>query len=357
MPEKAPELVFDGHNDVLFRLLKKATRTPERDFLDGDGEGHLDLPRMRKGGFAGGLFAVYVQSPGDGLDKLDELMQGERYDVPLSPLMGADEALPTTLAMMATLARIERGSAGAVKICRTAAEIRECVASGVIAAVLHMEGAEAIDRDLHALEVFYKAGLRSLGPVWSRPTIFGHGVPFRYPSTGDTGPGLTDAGKALVRACNELGIAIDLSHMTEKGFWDVAAIGTKPLIASHSNAHAICPHARNLTDKQLDAVASSGGLVGLNFATCFLRPDGQRGNGTPIELMLRHLDHLIGRLGAGHVGLGSDFDGAMVPEGIGDVTGLPKLVKAMRAHGYNAATVQQLCRDNWISVLDKTWGG
>ncbi len=355
MPVKAMVPVFDGHNDILFRLNKKITKTPERDFVEGDGEGHLDLPRMLKGGFAGGLFAVYVP-PNESLESLDDLMTGERYDVPLSPLMEAGDALPTALAMVATLHRMEREAAGKFKICRTAAEIRTCLAKGTIAAVLHMEGAEAIDRDLNGLEVFYQAGLRSLGPVWSRPTIFGHGVPFRYPSTGDTGPGLTDAGKELIKACNEFGIAIDLSHMTEKGFWDVAKLSNKPLIASHSNAHAISPHARNLTDKQLAAIKESGGIVGLNFATCFLRPDGQIGENTPLELMLRHLDHLIAKLGVGHVGLGSDFDGAKVPEEIGDVTGLPVLVAAMRKHGYDEATLAQLCHANWIDVLERSWG-
>ncbi len=354
MPKKAPEPIFDGHNDVLFRLNKKATKTPERDFIKGDDEGHLDLPRMLKGGFAGGLFAVYVP-PTESLEKLDELMQGESYDVPLTRLMESHQALPTALAMVATLIRMERDSTGKFKICRTAVEIRECLANGVVAAVMHMEGAEAIDRNLHGLDVFHQAGLRSLGPVWSRPTIFGHGVPFRYPSTGDTGPGLTDVGKALIKACNQLGIAIDLSHMTEKGFWDVAKISSKPLIASHSNAHAVCPHARNLTDRQLAAIAKSGGLVGLNFATCFLRPDGQIGDSTPIELMLRHLDHLIAKLGVEHVGFGSDFDGAKVPEAIGDVTGLPVLVAALRKHGFDDLTLSRLCHRNWIEVLERSW--
>ena len=356
MPARTRMPVFDGHNDILFRLNKKASKSPERDFVDGDGEGHLDLPRMLTGGFAGGLFAVYVP-PKESLYGLDDLMTGERYDVPLSPLMEAAEAMPTAMAMVAILIRMERASAGKFKICRTAADIRTCLANGTVAAVLHMEGAEAIDRDLHALEVFHQAGLRSIGPVWSRPTIFGHGVPFRYPSTGDTGPGLTEAGKALIKACNQLGIAIDLSHMTEKGFWDVAKLNRKPLIASHSNAHAICPHARNLTDKQLVAIKESGGLVGLNFATCFLRPDGQIGDSTPIELMLRHLDHLIAKLGVEHVGLGSDFDGAKVPEAIGDVAGLPVLVAAMQVHGYDEPTIKRLCHANWIDVLERTWSG
>jgi membrane dipeptidase len=347
-------LVFDGHNDVLLRLYNKQRPGGEHEFLAGDNLGHLDLPRMLKGGFGGGMFAVYIPSGGD-LAKLDDLMSGESYDVPLSALMTAREALPAALAMTSILMRIERASEGRFKICRTAGEIRDCFANGVVAAVLHFEGVEAIDADLYALDVFYEAGLRSLGPVWSRPTIFGNGVPFRYPSTGDTGPGLTDIGKRLIRRCGELGIAIDLSHMNEKGFWDVARISQKPLIATHSNAHAICPHARNLTDRQLDAIKDSGGMAGLNFATCFLRPDGQRGSDTPIELMLRHLDHLILRLGEDHVGLGSDFDGAMVPEAIGDVTGLPALQTAMLGHGYDDRIVRRLCHENWINVLEKTW--
>src|SRR5204862_5975253 len=110
---------------------------------------------------------------------------------------------------------------------------------GTIAAILHFEGAEPIDSQLNALEVFYRAGLRSLGLVWSRPNAFGEGVPFRFPSSPDTGPGLTAAGRELVRECNRLGILVDLSHLNERGFWDVADVTTAPLVATHSNAHAL----------------------------------------------------------------------------------------------------------------------
>ena len=136
---------------------------------------------------------------------------------------------------------MERASQGAFKVCRTAAEVRDCLADGTIAAIMHMEGAEAIDESLDALHLFHAMGLRSLGPVWSRPTIFGHGVPFAFPSTPDTGPGLTDAGKRLVTECNGLQIMMDLSHMNEAGFNDVARLSDAPLVATHSNAHALCP--------------------------------------------------------------------------------------------------------------------
>lgn len=347
---------FDGHNDVLYRLMKKSTADPVGDFVSGDGLGHLDLPRMKAGGFAGGLFAVWIPSPEEGIDYA-AMMRGERYDLPLPPLIGTAEALPVAMAMIATLCRIEARSDDALRICRDAASIRTAMADDAVAAVLHFEGAEAIGPDLDALDVFHAAGLRSLGPQWSRPTIFGEGVPFRFPSTPDTGDGLTDHGKALVRACNRLRIAIDLSHINEKGFRDVARLSDAPLIASHSNAHAICPHARNLTDDQMRAIRDSGGIAGLNFATCFLRADGQQLADTPVEWMLRHLDHMISVLGVEHVGLGSDFDGATIPEAIGDVASLPLLFEAMKAHGYDDATIALIARDNWLRVLERTWGG
>src|SRR6516165_1162978 len=136
----------------------------------------------------------------------------------------------------------------------------------------------------------HAAGLRSpLGPVWSRPNAFGHGVPFLCPSSPDTGPGLTDLGKELVRRCNQFRILIDLSHINERGFWDVAAISDVPLVATHSNAHALSPHSRNLTDKQLAAIRETGGLVGANLATAFLRPDGARNADASIDLVVDHL--------------------------------------------------------------------
>jgi membrane dipeptidase len=346
--------VFDGHNDVLLRLIRGKTE-PERDFLEGDNQGHLDLPRMKKGGFVGGFFAVYVPSEGGGID-IDALMTKAEYDVPLPAELDLAPSQKVTLHMASLLMRIERASNGAVKICRTAADLRHCIDTGTLATILHIEGAEGIDPDLHMLDVLYESGLRSIGPVWSRPNIFGHGVPFRYPSTPDTGPGLTERGKDLVRACNRMKVMIDLSHLNEKGFWDVVKLSDAPLVATHSNAHAISPHSRNLTDKQLAAIRESRGMVGVNFATSFIRPDGQRNDDTPLEEMIRHMDHLIEHVGVDGVGLGSDFDGATIPNEIGDVAGLPRLVEAMRKHGYDEATLRKLCYENWVNVLERTWG-
>jgi membrane dipeptidase len=346
--------VFDGHNDILLRMLHAPDRR-EAIWLKGEGRGHLDLPRMRAGGLTAGFFAIYIPSPEIGdLDALEAMMRSPPYDMPLPSPVPAAAAVPVALAMAGHLKWMER--TGTLTIATTAAQIRDSMTAGRIAAVMHMEGAEAIGPDLDALHVWHAAGLRSIGPVWSRPTVFGHGVPFRFPSGPDTGAGLTDAGKALVRECNALRIMIDLSHINEQGFDDVARLSHAPLVATHSNVHAICPSARNLTDRQLDAIAASGGMVGLNFATVFLNPDGSNDASTGWDIVMRHLDHLIDRLGEDHVGLGSDFDGATVPEVIGDAAGLPRLTDAMAAHGYDGPLIEKLAHRNWVALLERTWG-
>ncbi len=347
---------FDGHNDVLLRLVGLTDNDPAGLFLNGGTKNHIDLPKATSGGLGGGFFAVFTPNR-QSMGGLDDAMNGESYDVPLPPEVPYLDSLPHVMAMAALLFRIERRSEGKVKVCRTAAEITACLEKGVLAAVLHIEGTEAIDNRLNALEVLYQAGLRSLGPVWSRPNRFGHGVPFRYPSSPDTGPGLTELGKDLIRACNELGVMVDLSHLNEAGFWDVAEISDAPLVATHSNAHAICPHARNLTDKQLDAVRDTGGMVGINFATSFLRPDGQTTDDTGLDVVLRHVDYLVQRVGLDSVGFGSDFDGATIPGEIGTAAGLGSLRDAMVRHGYDGPTLNQLCHGNWVRVLERTWGG
>jgi membrane dipeptidase len=357
-PKRIP--IFDGHNDALLRLHLRGGADAVTAFLKGEDKGHLDLPKARKGGFAGGLFAIFVPSPkrkeraGSATPQQDT--GGIIGNDPAPPAVDMAEAQRVVFAMASLLLQIERESEGRVRVCRNAGDIERCLAEDVLAAVLHIEGAEAIDANFELLEVLYAAGLRSLGPVWSRPNAFGHGVPFRCPSSPDTGPGLTDLGKALIDACNRLRILIDLSHLNERGFWDVAAISNAPLVASHSNAHAISPHSRNLTDRQLAAIGKSGGLAGVNFAVSFLRPDGRHGKDTPAELIIQHIEHMLGHAGEDAVGFGSDFDGAMVPAKLGNAAGLQILVRAMRKRGFSKPLIEKLCFRNWLRVLGRTWG-
>lgn len=348
-------IIFDGHNDLLSVLYATAAGIDEAVDVEQVGSGmpgHLDCSKMRAGGFGGGFFAIWVPSDNDGNSRREKMKQPV-YDLALPPEIPTDQALPVALAQAAILHRLEQ--AGFVQICRDVGQLQDCFGQGRVAAIMHIEGAEPIDRDFYNLDMFYRAGLRSIGPVWSRPNRFGYGVPFRYPSSGDIGPGLSDDGIRLVRHCDQNGILLDLSHLNEAGFWDVAKNSQKPLVATHSNAYAICPHARNLSDRQLDAIAESDGMVGLNFAVAFLRPDGQMNPDTGIDVMLRHLDYLIEHVGEDRVGFGSDFDGTAVPQVIGTAAGLPALRYAMRSHGYDEALMAKLCHGNWMRVLGKIW--
>ena len=354
-PDSSPQpmRVFDGHNDALLRILLDARKTAFDDFLAGRSDGHMDLEKARIGGLAGGLFAIFPPSPFDGA--FSDRMASSPYDLPLpDPLerMGGGDS---TVAMAAILLRLERRSAGCLRLCRSVSEIEAAFEAEALAAVMHIEGAEAIDSDFAMLDVLHAAGLRSIGMVWSRHNIFGHGVPMRFPSSPDTGPGLTDLGRELFRRCNEYCIILDLSNLNEAGFWDVADLSDAPLVATHSNAHALCPVSRNLTDRQLAAIAERGGLVGLNFATAFLRADGRMDPDTPLDTMRRHLDHLLEHLGEDGVALGSDFDGATIPNAVGSVAGLPNLLRHLAANGYGGMLVEKIAWRNWLGVLGRTW--
>lgn len=346
-------VVFDGHNDTLLHL-HLPQRGKGRTFFEHSEIGHLDLPRARQGNFGGGFFAVYVPAPEECKDsKVTITLSGQSVEMPAA--IDTDYALKTTQAVVKILFKVESESKGQVKVIRNANELTTCLESNILATVLHFEGAEAIDTDLERLEEFYQQGLRSLGLVWSRANAFAYGVPFMFGHSPDTGPGLTSAGKELVKACNQLGIMIDLSHLNEKGFWDVAAISDAPLVATHSGAHSLCPKARNLLNTQLDAIGETGGVVGVNFYVADLRPDGQCIENTPMSVLVDHIDYMVERIGIDHVAFGSDFDGATMLNDMGDVTGLPKLTALLRQRGYDQPSLQKLCSENWVRLLRQTW--
>src|SRR5215213_6256339 len=311
--------VFDGHNDALSRLARAADPSSRGGvdaaldgFLAGDGGGHLDLPRAARGGFAGGCFAVFTCRPDDGT------YETGAYFAPVEQ----PRALAEALAQVALLLRLERASGGRVRVVRATADLDRAE----LAAVLHLEGAEPIGPGLAELDVLHAAGMRSLGPAWSRPNEFATGVPLAFPGSPDQGPGLSDAGRALVRACAELRILVDVSHLNARGFWDVAELSDAPLVASHSGAHALCPSPRNLTDDQLRAIGA-------------------------------HAAHVAELAGVDAVALGSDFDGATMPAALVDVTGLPALLAALREAGFAEADLAKIAYGNWRRVLEATWTG
>jgi membrane dipeptidase len=348
--------IFDGHNDALQSIYLPKTGKA-RPFFQRNDQGHTDLPRMQVGGYAGGFFAVFVPSgtPDDGFPGADPKSGKAAYDLPLPPAIDPAHAQTVTISGMASLFRLEAQSNGKIKVVRSADELSDALRSRVIAMVLHFEGAEAIDPRLDALHVFYQAGLRSLGLAWSRPNVFAQGVPFRFPHSPDTGPGLSEAGRELVKTCNSLGILIDLAHINEKGFWNTAEITEAPLVVTHAGVHALCPATRNLTDKQLDAIGRSGGVVGINFHVGFLREDGLLRPDTPLSAIARHIDYVARRIGIEHVALGSDFDGAVMPAELGDAAGMPKLIEALRTIGYDNDALRKVTHQNWVRVLRETW--
>src|SRR6201994_3529041 len=283
--------VFDGHNDAL------TSKTHAR-LAAGREDGDLDLPRMRAGGMRGGIFAVFTSSPGEDTHSMvfgsvDDAPGGPPPDPPPGPV-SYEAAASHALTVAGRLFALER--AGELTVARGIADVDAALAEGAPpVAVLHLEGAEAIDPGLEALPAWYAMGLRSLGPVWSRANDFATGVQFVMPSSPDIGPGLTDAGVALVKACAELGILVDLSHLNEKGFWDVAGLEPGALGASHSRAPALAAASRNLPAAKMDASARTGGLVGIVFPPSFVRADFADDPDTPIAAIAEHARYVAER--------------------------------------------------------------
>ena len=345
--------VFDGHNDVLSKLHASRPEDPADAFIDGY-DAAIDLPKSVEGGFAGGFFAVYVPPLEVDHEARLAAMTAESYALPLPPELEQSYAAEVVNAQIGILQQLEERQAlqnlpfnrrNSRVYDRRHRQPRSCTWKAPTPLTLIWPSSTVFMTLACVLSDRSGAGGRPSSdmacPSPSRQA--------RIPA------GLTDAGRRLVKRCDDLGILIDLSHMNEAGFWDVAKLSAAPLIATHSNAHAVCQHARNLTDDQLRAIADSGGMVGLNFATAFLRPDGKMLPEVPFEVMMRHLDHMLGILGEDHVGLGSDYDGAVVPEQLRTAADLPGLVEALRSHGFGGALVEKLCIGNWLRALDRVW--
>jgi membrane dipeptidase len=337
--------VIDGHNDALLRVWRSGGSLRDR-----DDEGCLDLPRMREGGIAAGFFAIFAPAEdGDAPDPRSLVVPtADGYEVPMESPLPFERAVRVA-DELASIAERD------LFLVRTVAELKRCLAGEEVGAILHFEGAEPVEPGLGNLEAWVERGLRSLGIVWSRPNAFGHGVPVRFPGTPDTGPGLTAAGRELVRACNELGVMIDVAHLNEAGFHDVARLSDRPIVSTHSGVHALCPIPRSLTDAQLDTIRDSGGIAAIVFDTPMTRADADLVADTPLDTILDHVDYVAGRIGVDHVALGSDFDGAHPPNALADATKMPALLDALAARGWSDDDLRALGHRNWLRVLGDTW--
>ena len=333
--------VIDGHNDALLRVWRSGDSLRER-----SDDGHLDLVRMREGGIAAGFFAIFVPEDDYATDPREAVVAtDDGWEVPFSEPLVGDRASSVANEVAAIAQRD-------LTIVRTIADLEQCLDGGEPGAILHFEGAEPIEPGLGNLDAWIERGVRSLGIVWSRPNAFGCGVPFHYPGTPDVGPGLTDAGRELVRACNERGVMLDLAHLNERGFFDVAALSSAPLVVSHSAAHSLAPMPRSLTDEELDAIGDSGGLVGVVFDTVMTRSDGELEFDTALDVIAGHIEYIAERIGIEHVALGSDFDGCYPPAALDDASKMQALLEVLR---WDDDELRALAHGNWLRVLRATW--
>ena len=346
--------IFDGHNDLLTRLWLSHHPDPIAEFFEGRATGHLDLARCLQSGFRGGLFAIF-------LPPFSYIKQHhpEKLSHPHLDDFSEDEVEKICLEQLEIAKALVLRSNDQLQLCTSFSEIQQSLDQQKISVVLHLEGAECLQQHPDLLDHFYQHGLRSIGPLWNRPSAFGHGLnsPFPHaPQIRNPQRGLTSAGKTLIHRCEQKKMLIDVSHMNEDAFWDTAELIQQPLIATHSNVHTLSHQARNLTDQQLYAIRDSNGMVGLNFDVAFLRADGQRNTNTSIDTMLNHIEYLIEKMGEQHVGFGSDFDGCLLSDEVKDVTGLLKIIEKMQQRNYSTELIEQICNKNWINTLKRIWG-
>ena len=213
---------------------------------------------------------------------------------------------------------------------------------GKIGALLTIEGGEALGGKISALRMFYRLGVRGMTLTWNGRNELADGV-----GEGDTAGGLSLFGREVVREMNDLGMFVDVSHLSEKGFWDVVEITQKPIIATHSNCKSLCSHARNLTDEQIKAIVDMNGMIGINFYSDFLN-DSE----ASIDDIVRHIDRMLGLGAENCVGFGADLDGVeRLPKGFAGVQDFPKVIELLKKAGYSEQLVEKVCWGNMIRYL------
>lgn len=236
----------------------------------------------------------------------------------------------------------------AICIARKADDIREAKAADKLAAVLAIENSEAVERSLNILNALYVLGVRSIGLTHNLNTWASAGN-----DEEDLGGGLTRFGRALVREMNRLGMLVDVSHISERGFWDVLDISERPVIASHSNCKTLCSHPRNLSNEQLKALAVNGGVVGITFVPGFITSDGWQ-KMPPLAQLINHFTYAIDIAGIDHVGIGSDFDGG--GDLLKDAGEFVKIAEGLSEHGYTDEEIRKVLGENHLRVFEAACG-
>ena len=228
-------------------------------------------------------------------------------------------------------------------------DIAKCRDEDKIGAILHFEGSGGIDEEFFKLRSYHRLGLRSMGLSWSNVNKFATGV-----GTREKKRGLTYLGKELVVEMEKLGIIVDVSHLNEKSFWDVVEVAKKPFIASHSNSFSVSDHERNLKDDQILAIGEANGTIGVNFCDLFLSTK-LKNEDIGLDVIKEHIDKIVELAGINSISLGSDYDGASVPEVMKDVSYYPELIKYLEENSYKKQELEKITHGNFLRIMKECW--
>lgn len=306
-------IVADCHCDTLLETMNKGRR-----LYSYSEEGHVDLPRLQQGGVNLQFFAAFIETA-------------------YKPF----NALTRSLELIDTFYREIDMCGGALVPGYNAKQIRKLLKEAKIAAVLGIEGGEALNGNLSVLHALYRLGVRFLGLTWNQRNQIADGA-----GEGQTGGGLTKFGREVVREMNTLGMIIDLAHISEAGFWDVLAHSRDPVMVSHANCYMLRNHPRNLKDDQITALAKSGGILGLSFYPEF--------TGDNIDEFLDHLDYVAALAGTEVIALGSDFDGIeKTAEGLEDARCYPAITVKLFERGYTETEIKGIMGGNVLRLIEK----
>ena len=313
--------IFDGHCDTILEIIKH-----KRSLADKTCNGHLDIPRLREGGVDIQVFAIFVEDNYRPSNLLKRTLQLLDY----------------------FLVEIEKNQ-DAISLVVNYDQIKKVNKIGKIAAILAIEGGESLEGDLAVLKVLYRSGVRLLTLTWNYRNEIADGL---YESR--TGGGLTEFGIKIIEEMNKLGMIIDVSHLSEAGFWDVIKFSKSPIIASHSNCFNVCSHWRNLKDEQIKAVADKNGVIGITYVPAFLTKDERK---AIIEDVVRHIDYIVKKVGIDYVGLGSDFDGVEnLPLDLEGIEKIPNITAELLKQGYKEEYIRKILGGNFLRVFKEVVG-
>lgn len=314
-------IVFDAHCDTILEVMNHKRSLEKRSTT-----GHLDIPRMKEGGIDVQFFAIFIED-----------------------IYKPEKSLKRTLQLIDCLYKEIEKNQDDILLVTNYNQLKEVNRSGKIAAILSIEGGEALEGDLGVLRVLYRLGARLLTLTWNQRNQIADGM-----SESRTGSGLTEFGLKVIDEMNELKMLIDVSHLSETGFWDVIKRSKAPIVASHSNCYALCPHLRNLKDEQIKVLAERGGVIGITFVPNFLTQEKRR---TSVQDVVKHINYVVEKVGVDYVGLGSDFDGTGdLPLGLEGVDKIPKLTEELLDQGYQEREIGKILGGNFLRVFKEVVG-